>query len=181
MFGSNKTKWPKQDGQNRKGHQHLREKKLKLILITLFRNCKFQYVYLYEYKKSIFSRFDMYCVLFNGQFLHFRPSKKIVTFDYGNCYTFQSQRYISGSSGPIGGNILLLYLEIQLLYYFRSAWVHPRFLVGFVLLVFCVVFCRSLFVLFLSALVLSVLHLTTPFPFGILKLFSITMGCILML
>ena len=39
-------------------------------------------------------------------------------------------------------------------------------------LVFCVVFCRSLFVLFLLAIVLSVLRFTDfDYPFGIFKLF----------
>ena len=38
--------------------------------------------------------------------------------------------------------------------------------------VFCVVFCRSLFVLFLFAIVLSVLNITYfDYPFGIFKLF----------
>ena len=61
---------------------------------------------------------------------------------------------------------------------FRSTWVHPRFLVGFVLLdlwfyvyVLQIVVCP--FVLFLLAIVLSVrLRLTDyDYPFGIFKLF----------
>ena len=53
----------------------------------------------------------------------------------------------------------------------------PLVLVGFVfldLLVFYVMFCRSLFVLFLLAIVLSVLRFTdSDYPFGILKLLHI--------
>jgi hypothetical protein len=43
-------------------------------------------------------------------------------------------------------------------------------------LVFCVVFCRSLFVLFLLAIVLCVLLLLTAsdYPFGIFKLFFLS-------
>ncbi|CAC5423529.1 SCNN1B [Mytilus coruscus] len=40
-----------------------------------------------------------------------RPSKNIVTPDYGNCYTLQSRRYISGTSGPLGGMTLTINLE----------------------------------------------------------------------
>jgi hypothetical protein len=41
-------------------------------------------------------------------------------------------------------------------------------------LVFCVMFCRSLFVLFLLAIVLSVLRFTdSDYPFGVFKLFLI--------
>ncbi|VDI22520.1 acid-sensing ion channel, other [Mytilus galloprovincialis] len=40
-----------------------------------------------------------------------RPSKNIVTPDYGNCYTLQSRRYISGTSGPVGGMTLTINLE----------------------------------------------------------------------
>ncbi|CAG2197020.1 unnamed protein product [Mytilus edulis] len=40
-----------------------------------------------------------------------RPSKHIVTPDYGNCYTLQSRRYISGTSGPVGGMTLTINLE----------------------------------------------------------------------
>ena len=60
---------------------------------------------------------------------------------------------------------------------FRSTWVHPRFLVGFVLLFsFMCMFCRSLFVLlyfFLLAIVLSVLlrYTDSDCHFGIFKLF----------
>jgi hypothetical protein len=53
-------------------------------------------------------------------------------------------------------------------------WVHPRFLVWFVLLdlLLYVYDCRSLFVLFLLAIVLSVLLFTdSEYPFGIFKLF----------
>ncbi|CAC5423530.1 SCNN1B [Mytilus coruscus] len=40
-----------------------------------------------------------------------RSSKNIVTPDYGNCYTLQSRRYISGTSGPLGGMTLTINLE----------------------------------------------------------------------
>jgi hypothetical protein len=47
-------------------------------------------------------------------------------------------------------------------------------------LVFCVVFCRSLFVLFIFAIVLSVLRFTdSDYPFGIFKLFKQLFFCIL--
>ena len=60
---------------------------------------------------------------------------------------------------------------------FRSTWVHPRVLVGFVLLDlnFSSMFCRSLFVLLSVslAIVLSVLlrYTDSDCPFGIFKLF----------
>ena len=53
-------------------------------------------------------------------------------------------------------------------------WVHPRFLVWFVLLdlLLYVYDCRSLLVLFLLAIVLSVLlFANSEYPFGIFKLF----------
>jgi hypothetical protein len=55
-----------------------------------------------------------------------------------------------------------------------SSGVHARFLVGFVwlIMVFCVMFCSSLLVLFLLAIALSVLRITaSDYPFGIFKLF----------
>ena len=58
---------------------------------------------------------------------------------------------------------------------FMSTWVHHRILVGFMLLIFSFMcmFCRSLFVLFNLAIVLSVLLRFTDsdYPFGIFKLF----------
>ena len=59
---------------------------------------------------------------------------------------------------------------------FRSTWVNPRLIVGFVFidsLVFCVMFCRSLFVLlsFFFVIVLSVLlwYTASDYPFCIFK------------
>ena len=56
---------------------------------------------------------------------------------------------------------------------FRGIWVHHRFLVGFVSLVFCEVFCISLCVIFLLVIVLSVRRRLTAsdYLFGIFKLF----------
>ena len=59
---------------------------------------------------------------------------------------------------------------------FGSTWVHPGFLVGFVLfdpLVFCVVLCSSLFACFLWAIVLSALlrFTVSDYTFDIFKLF----------
>ena len=57
---------------------------------------------------------------------------------------------------------------------FQSTWVHPRFLVRFIFSFICM-FCRSLFVLLLLAIVLSVLlqYTDSDCPFGIFKLFLI--------
>jgi hypothetical protein len=67
---------------------------------------------------------------------------------------------------------------------FRSTWVHPRFLVGFVLLdlLFCVCFVgRCLFFCtFFLAIVLSVL-LRYDWPFGIFKLFLLDSNLLLII
>jgi hypothetical protein len=54
---------------------------------------------------------------------------------------------------------------------FRSTYIHPRFLVGFVCLIFsfCVVFCRTLFVLFLFAIVFYVISWFTPSDYLLVK------------
>ena len=89
--------------------------------------------------------------------------------------TYLSSLFFKNLRGNTGIFVLgLVYVPLIL----WSTWVHPCFSGVCVTrsLVFCVMFCRSLFVHFLLAIVLSVLLWFTAsyYPFGIFKIFLCT-------
>lgn len=41
---------------------------------------------------------------------NFSPIKDVVTYDYGNCFTIQSSKFIAGSTGPMSGKCCKIFV-----------------------------------------------------------------------